>query len=258
MTSEVDSPEAALSRIRRRLEALIGIAATEGNQLTILRNGNEIFPAMLKKIRSAKFTVDFMTYVYWQGDIAREFAEALADRARHGLRVRVLIDAVGGFKIEDGLVDIMTEAGVQVEWFRKPWAKSPFKQNHRCHRKVLVVDETVGFTGGVGIAQEWCGDARNENEWRDTHARVEGPAVDGLSAGFSQNWAEGGRTMFNERDRFPTHEQAGESVVQVVRGSASIGWDDMQSLFYAALLSALGAKYAVVSRIRFVAESSAA
>ena len=238
MPAEVDSPETQLDRIRRRLEALIGIAATEGNQVTVLRNGDEIFPAMLKEIRSAKFTVDFMTYVYWQGEIAREFAEALADRAQQGVRVRVLIDAVGGLKIEDGLVDLMADAGVHVQWFRKPWLKSPFKQNHRCHRKVLVVDETVGFTGGVGIAQEWCGDARNANEWRDTHARVEGPAVDGLAAGFSQNWSEGDLAMFDERDRFPPHEQVGKSVVQVVRGSASIGWDDMQSLFYVALRSA--------------------
>ena len=238
MPAEVDSPETQLDRIRRRLEALIGIAATEGNQVTVLRNGDEIFPAMLKEIRSAKFTVDFMTYVYWQGEIAREFAEALADRARQGVRVRVLIDAVGGLKIEDGLVDLMADAGVHVQWFRKPWLKSPFKQNHRCHRKVLVVDETVGFTGGVGIAQEWCGDARNANEWRDTHARVEGPAVDGLAAGFSQNWSEGDLAMFDERDRFPPHEQVGDSVVQVVRGSASIGWDDMQSFFYVALRSA--------------------
>lgn len=227
-----------VARVRRRMEALMGIAATEGNQVTVLRNGDRIFPAMLEAIRGAEYTVDFMTYVYWQGDIAHEFADALAERARAGIRVRVLIDAVGGLKIEDGLVASMQEAGVQVEWFRKPWLKSPFKQNHRCHRKVLVVDETVAFTGGVGIAQEWCGDARNENEWRDTHVRVVGPAVDGVSAGFSQNWSESDKPMFDEHDRFPQHEQPGSSVIQVVRGSASIGWDDMQSLFHVALTSA--------------------
>ncbi|HVQ87359.1 MAG TPA: phospholipase D-like domain-containing protein [Actinomycetes bacterium] len=237
MTSAATRPERS-AQLRRRLESLIGIPATEGNQITILRNGDEIFPAMLKAIRSAEHTVDFMTYVYWSGDIAHEFADALSERARNGVRVRVLIDAVGGFKIEDGIVDRMGAAGVSVEWFRKPWLKSPFKQNHRCHRKVLVVDETVGFTGGVGIAQEWCGDARNEDEWRDTHVRVEGPAVDGLAAGFSQNWSEGEQAMFDDRDRFPVHSRPGTSVVQVVRGSASIGWDDMQSLFHIALSSA--------------------
>jgi cardiolipin synthase A/B len=218
-------------RLRRRLETVIGTPFTEGNQLTVLRNGDEIFPAMLGAIRGAQRTVDLVTFVYWKGDIAREFAAAMAERAQAGVRVRLLIDALGGRLIDKGLVDAMDRAGVQVEWFRKPLVKSPFKQNHRCHRKVLVVDETVAFTGGVGIAEEWCGDARDETEWRDTHMRVEGPAVDGLAAAFIQDWAEAGRGLYDERDRFPDRAQAGRSTVQIVRGSASLGWDDMQSAF---------------------------
>lgn len=230
--------DAATRRFRRRLEALLGIAMTEGNAVDIYRNGDQIFPAMLDAIRGAERTVDLMTYVYWSGSIAREFADALAERAAHGVRVRVLIDAVGGSKIEDGLVDRMTRDGVQLQWFRKPWTKSPFKQNHRCHRKVLVVDETAAFTGGVGIAEEWTGNARNADEWRDTHVRVRGPAVDGVAAGFSQNWAEGDEPMYDDRDLFPAHEQCGDATIQVVRGSASIGWDDMQTLFHVILSSA--------------------
>ena len=236
--SDTGDPKVDAARLRRQLEALIGIPATEGNSIHVLRNGDQIFPEMLAAIRGAQHTVDLMTYVYWQGTIAQEFAEALAERARAGVRVRVLIDAVGGLKIEDGLADAMDAAGVDVAWFRKPWLKSPFKQNHRCHRKVLVVDECIGFTGGVGIAQEWCGDARNENEWRDTHMRIEGPAVDGIAAGFSQNWAETTGTMYDTRDRFPNHEQVGASTVQVIRGSASLAWDDMQSVFHVALRGA--------------------
>jgi cardiolipin synthase len=225
-------------RLRRRLEALLGIPMTEGNAVDVYRNGDQIFPAMLDAIAGAERTVDLMTYVYWSGDIAREFADALAERAANGVRVRVLIDAVGGFKIEDGLVDRMVRGGVNLQWFRKPWAKSPFKQNHRCHRKVLVVDETTAFTGGVGIAEEWTGNARNADEWRDTHVRVRGPAVDGVAAGFSQNWAEGDEPLFDDRDQFPTHQQQGDATIQVVRGSASIGWDDMQTLFHVVLSSA--------------------
>jgi cardiolipin synthase len=172
--------------LRRRLEALLGIPATEGNALTVLRNGDEIFPAMLEGIRGATRTVDLLTFAYWKGDIAEEFAAALSERARAGVTVRVLIDAVGGRLMESTLLERMSSAGVQVEWFRTPvWQGkllSPLKHNHRTHRKVLVCDEVVGFTGGVGIAEEWCGDARNEHEWRDTHVRVTGPAVDGLSA----------------------------------------------------------------------------
>ena len=224
--------------LRRELEALLGIPATEGNLVSVYRNGDEIFPPMLDAIAGATRTVDLMTYVYWSGDIARKFADALSERARAGIRVRLLIDAVGGFKIEKGLVERMEGAGVNVQWFRKPWVKSPFKQNHRCHRKVLVVDEAVAFTGGVGIAQEWTGDARNDAEWRDTHVRIEGPAVDGVSAGFSQNWAETGQPMFDDVDQFPEQKQHGHSTIQVIRGSASIGWDDMQTLFYAVIASA--------------------
>ncbi|MEW1612742.1 phospholipase D-like domain-containing protein [Streptomyces sp. NPDC088744] len=225
-------------RLRRRLERLIGIAATEGNSLLPLRNGDEIFGAMLKAIRGAEHTVDMMTFVYWRGDIAQEFAEALAERARAGVRVRLLLDGFGCRLIEKDQLDVMDAAGVTVAWFRKPLYLSPLKQNHRCHRKVLIVDESTAFTGGVGIAEEWCGNARNEHEWRDTHVRVRGPAVDGLAAAFAQNWAECQEELFDERDRFVESDHHGQAVVQVVRGSASFGWQDMQTLMRVVLESA--------------------
>ncbi|MFJ8146463.1 phosphatidylserine/phosphatidylglycerophosphate/cardiolipin synthase family protein [Streptomyces sp. NPDC096048] len=237
-TTASASVDARVTRIRRRLERLIGIAATEGNALTALRNGDEIFAAMLAGIRRAEHTVDMMTFVYWKGDIARRFAEALAERARAGVRVRLLLDGFGSRLIEAEQLRTMERAGVQVAWFRKPLYLSPFKQNHRCHRKVLVVDEETAFTGGVGIAEEWCGDARNPHEWRDTHVEVRGPAVDGVAAAFAQNWAECHDELFDDRDRFVTHPRQGDAVVQVVRGSASFGWQDMQTLLRVMLESA--------------------
>lgn len=233
-----EGTNAARQELRRTLECLVGAAFTEGNAITVLRNGNEIFPAMLEAIRAAEHSVDLMTFVYWKGWPAREFAEALSERARAGLRVRVLIDAFGGRLIEDGLIDSMEGAGVDVHWFRKPLRNSIFKQNHRGHRKLLVIDETIGFTGGVGIAEEWGGDARNPGEWRDTHFRVEGPAVDGLAAAFVQDWAETGRPLYDERSRFPAQPAAGKAVIQVVRGSASIGWDDIHTVWYVLMRSA--------------------
>jgi len=236
--SPASGAEARKLRLRRRLERLIGVAATEGNELIPLRNGDRIFPAMLGAIRSARHTIDMMTFVYWRGEIARDFAAALADRARAGVRVRLLLDGFGAKEIEPSLLDLMDTAGVQVAWFRKPVWLSPFKQNHRCHRKALIVDEHTAFTGGVGIAEEWCGDARHPGEWRDTHVQVRGPAVDGIAAAFAQNWAECHDELFDDRDRFTEHRQAGSSVVQVVRGSASIGWQDMQTLIRVMLASA--------------------
>ncbi|WP_299537934.1 phosphatidylserine/phosphatidylglycerophosphate/cardiolipin synthase family protein [uncultured Streptomyces sp.] len=237
---DLDTPSSdqKAHRLRRRLERLIGIAATEGNALVPLRNGDEIFGAMLAAIRGAKHTVDMMTFVYWRGDIAEEFAEALAERARAGVRVRLLLDGFGSRLIEKDQLAMMDDAGVHVAWFRKPLYLSPLKQNHRCHRKVLVVDEGTAFTGGVGIAEEWCGDARNENEWRDTHVQVRGPAVDGLAAAFAQNWAECHDELFDERDRFVASDPQGDSIVQVVRGSSSFGWQDMQTLIRVVLESA--------------------
>ncbi|CAL9559694.1 phospholipase D-like domain-containing protein [Streptomyces sp. enrichment culture] len=225
-------------RLRRRLERLIGHPVTDHNQIVPLRNGDEIFPAMLGAIRAARRTIDLMTFVYWRGHIAGDFAEALAERAAAGVRVRLLLDGFGSRLIERHHLARMTRAGVDVAWFRAPLWLSPFKQNHRCHRKVLVIDETTAFTGGVGIAEEWAGDARHTGEWRETHFRVRGPAVDGLAAAFAQNWAECHGELFNERDRFVPQPAAGHAVVQVVRGSASVGWQDMKTLLRVALESA--------------------
>ncbi|MGW4806310.1 phospholipase D-like domain-containing protein [Kitasatospora sp. NPDC004272] len=233
------APSEGARLLRRRLEGLLGIAATEGNLLTPLRNGDEIFPAMLEAVDGARRTVDLMTFVYWRGEIARVFARALARKAAQGVRVRLLLDGFGSRLIEPELTDLMERAGVQISWFRRPVRLSPFKQNHRCHRKVLVVDGRVAFTGGVGIAEEWCGDARHPGEWRDTHVRVVGPAVDGIAAAFAQNWAEcAPGTLYDAADRFEEHEQPGGAVVQVVRGSAAVGWQDLQTLMRVVISSA--------------------
>ncbi|MGH8907321.1 MAG: phospholipase D-like domain-containing protein [Egibacteraceae bacterium] len=218
-------------RYRRALEGLLGIPATEGNQVDVLRNGVEIFPAMLDAIRAAQSTVDLTSYVYWTGDIATEFADALSDRARAGVRCRILLDAVGAASMSRELVDQMLQAGCVLEWFRTLKRLRVREVNNRTHRKVLVCDEQVGFVGGVGIAQEWEGDARNPREWRDTHFRVRGPAVDGLRAAFLGNWAETGHPLFDEADRFPEQPQPGEAVVQVVNCPSQIGWSELQTAF---------------------------
>lgn len=242
-TSRTTRPSAALDerQLRRRLEALVGIPATEGNALTVLRNGDEIFPAMLDAVAAAQRSVDFCTFVYWRGDIAHDFAHALGDRAQVGVRVRVLLDAFGGRTIQPELLRHMRDCGVDVRWFRQLRTTGlvrPGKQNHRGHRKVLVCDEHVAFTGGVGIAEEWCGDARHPGEWRDTHFRVEGPAVDGVRAAFTQNWAESGGELVGACDEFEGQPQPGSSVVQVVRGSATPGWGDISTVFRIALETA--------------------
>jgi len=217
---------------RRILEGVLGVPATEGNAIDVLRNGVEIFPAMLDAIDQAEHTIDLLTFVYWAGDIGEQFGQHLSERARNGVRVRVLLDSWGAHTMDKAILGLMEDGGVQVHWFRPLHRLRPNEVNHRTHRKVMVTDEAVGFTGGVGIADEWDGDARNEREWRDTHFRIRGPAVDGLRAAFLDNWAETDWTLYEPGvDRFPEQPQPGGSVVQCVRGAAETGWSDVATLF---------------------------
>jgi cardiolipin synthase len=239
-TLDVSRPDHAsedrVDDVRRTLEGVIGVPATEGNQVDALVNGDQIFPAMLEAIGDARRTIDLLTFVYWRGGIGTRFAEALADRAGSGVRVRVLLDAWGASSIDPDLVSKMENAGVRVRWFRPLRRLQPTKVNHRTHRKVMIVDEATGFTGGVGIADQWCGDARNEDEWRDTHFRVRGPAVDGLRAAFLDNWLETDPEVFDASiDRFPDQPKPGPAVIQCVRGASEVGWSDISTLLLALL-----------------------
>lgn len=222
-------------RHRAWLESLVGVPATDGNRVEILRNGDRIFPAMLDAIARAERTVDLVSFVF-RASIAGEFAEALAERSAAGVRARVLIDAIGGGRRCREAVERMRCAGVSVELFRPVSNPRVWETFHRVHRKVLVCDETVGFTGGVGISDEWRGDARHTSEWRDTHFRIEGPAVDGLIGAFIDNWAETGGTVFDEGvDLFPERHPVGRSCLQVVREGARTGWGDVSTLVWALL-----------------------
>ncbi|HEU5081750.1 MAG TPA: phospholipase D-like domain-containing protein [Acidimicrobiales bacterium] len=217
---------------RRMLEAVLGVSPSAGNKIDVLKNGDEIFPAMLEAIDAAERSVDFLTFVYWNGDIGVRFAEHLSARAKAGVRVRVLLDAAGAWELDTSLVEGMTEAGCDVRWFRPIKARGALQANNRTHRKLLICDETLSFTGGVGIADEWTGDARDENEWRDTHFRIVGPATSGLRGAFFDNWAETGTDLVDkELDRFPEQPADGHLDVQVIKGVAEAGNSDVWNLF---------------------------
>jgi cardiolipin synthase len=220
-----------------RLHSLLGTPVTDGNDVRVLRNGDEIFPAMLEAIGAATSTVDLVTFVYWQGDIAVTFAEALVAAARRGCRVRVLLDAVGARKIDDDLIERMEQAGCDVRWFRPITERGVPKigeVNHRTHRKILVCDTEVAFTGGVGIAAEWTGDARGPDEWRDTHVAVRGPAVAGLAASFLDNWADEADDDYQPLDEpVVPMERRGQVRCAVLRGSAETGASDARRLILA-------------------------
>jgi cardiolipin synthase len=225
-----------LHRLRRGLESLLGIPATEGNRVDVLRNGDEVFPAMLEAIRSAHSTIDLLAFQLGTGDIVQEFADALSEQARAGVRVRVLLDAIGSRWLARAQVASMRAAGVDLEYFRPVSSLRVWEHDNRTHRKVLVVDSSVGFAGGVNTSKEWTGDAQDPDHWRDTHLRVRGPAVDGLVAAFSTDWADANRPICELDAEFPPdQEQVGDSVVQVVRGSDGSGWSDIANVLAALL-----------------------
>jgi cardiolipin synthase A/B len=225
-----------LHRLRRGLESLIGIPFTEGNRVDVLRNGDEVFPAMLEAIRSAQQTVDLLAFQLGTGEIVEEFADALCERARAGVRVRVLLDAVGSRWLARAPVDAMRDAGVDLEYFRPVQSWRVWEHDNRTHRKVLVVDGAVGFAGGVNTSKEWTGDAQDPDHWRDTHLRIQGPAVDGLVAAFSTDWADANRPICELDSEFPPEqEKVGDSVVQVVRGTDGTGWSDVANVLAALL-----------------------
>jgi cardiolipin synthase len=226
------------TEFRRSLSSLLGPQIVEGNSVDTLVNGDRIFPAMLAAIRSARRTITFETYIYWSGDIGREFVQALVDRARAGVKVHVLLDWVGSIKMDASLLEEMRAGGVEVERFHEPHWSHWDQMNNRTHRKLLVVDGSVGFTGGVGIADQWKGDARNPQEWRDTHFRVEGPVVAQMQSVFLDNWMRATGKVLHGEAYFPSLRPAGKYAAQMFSSSPSGGSESMQLMYLLAITAA--------------------
>lgn len=203
----------------RSIEGLFGSDVMPGNRIETLVNGNEIFPAMLEAIDNAETSINFETYIYWSGVMGDAFAEALSARAAQGVAVRVMMDWVGSQGIEDELLERLDEAGVQVSRFRPPRWYNMGRMNNRTHRKLLIVDGEIGFTGGAGIGDKWLGDASNPDEYRDNHYRVTGPVVREMQGAFADNWVEATGELLQGPQHFPQLSATGEMDVQLVASS---------------------------------------
>ena len=223
------------TQFRRELGVLLGPAVLGGNQVDPLNNGAEIFPAMLESIRSAQRTINFETYIYWSGDIGREFSEALAERARAGVQVNVVIDWVGGLKMDQALVTTMRAAGARVELYRPLHWYSLSRMNKRTHRKLLIVDGEIGFTGGVGIADQWEGQAQDPQHWRDMHFRVRGPVVAQMQAAFIDNWIKVTGRVLNGEAYFPPLSPAGAMDAHMFISSPEGGSESMHLMYLMAI-----------------------
>ena len=222
----------------RTMGVLLGPAIIDGNRFESLRNGDEIFPSMLQAIRAAQKTITFETYIYWSGAIGKEFADALSERARAGVKVHVLLDWVGSSKIDKALLDTMGQAGVEVRKFHEPHWYTLTKLNNRTHRKILVVDGHIGFTGGVGIASLWTGHAQDADHWRDTHFRVEGPVVAQLQSVLADNWSKATGEVLHGSDYFPAIRDAGRGSAQMFSSSPSGGSQSMELMYLLVIAAA--------------------
>jgi cardiolipin synthase A/B len=227
----------------RSLEAHTVSSLVEGNRAQILLNGNEIFPAMLAAIRGARTTITFANFIYEDGAIADEMAAALAERCRAGVAVNVLLDAVGSSQMPREYWTRLQDAGCQVAWYH---SLNPFavkRINHRNHRRILVIDGQVGLTGGTGVGEQWTGDGRRPEHWRQTDVRVEGPIVRSLQAAFAENWRDATGILLGGDRYFPPPQRRGNLAVQSVKSSPASGAAEAYLLFQLAIDGARSSIY---------------
>jgi cardiolipin synthase len=229
----VDDPQ-----FMRSMGLMMGPAIVDGNKTTELINGDAIFPSMLQAIRGAKKTILFETYIYWAGDVGKEFAEALSERARSGVKVHVLVDWVGSAKMEGNMVASMRGAGVELEHFHPLRWYNLGRMNNRTHRKLLIVDGAVGFTGGVGIAPVWTGNAQGPDHWRDSHYRVEGPVVAQMQSVMLDNWSKTTGKVLHGSEYFPAPKVVGDERAQMFASSPAGGAESMLMMYMLAITAA--------------------
>lgn len=217
---------------------LTGIEFETGNSLVVLENGDAFYPSMLDAIGRAQRSITMEQYIFWAGETGEAFARALAGRARAGVPVKLLLDAVGSATLGDRALGILEDGGCEVAWYNEIHWFTVGRFNNRTHRKTLVADGRVGFTGGAGIADHWRGDARSPDEWRDTQVRVEGPAVRLLQTGFAQNWLRATGAVVQGEAFFPPAVPAGPCDLQVISSSPDAGSSAARLMYYLVIVSA--------------------
>ena len=207
------------------LAAHTDAAIVSGNRVDLLFNGNQIFPAMLEAIRSAQKSITYQQYIYDDGAIAHEMAEAFAERCRAGVQVKILLDSLGSSSTSQDIKDLWKNSGCQLAWFERirvsqfimPWEFLDY--NHRSHRRILVVDGKIGFTGGHAVTDAWTGDGRTKEHWRQTDVRVEGPIVQQMQAAFVDSWRRTTGNILGDSSYFPPLEAQGKVYAQIVKSS---------------------------------------
>ena len=225
-------------RFVHTISVLLGPPLTGGHSVKALLNGDEIFPAMLEAIGSARRTITFETFIYWEGSIGKKFADAISDRARAGVRCHLVLDWVGANRMNQEWLKQMKDAGAEVCYYRPLRWWNLTRMNNRTHRKLLVIDGKVGFTGGVGIADEWLGQAQDPEHWRDSHFRIEGPAVAQMQAAFMDNWVQTNAVLLHGEDYFPLLESRGDTLAQMFTSAPENGTENARLMYLLSIASA--------------------
>lgn len=241
-------------QFRREMCVMLGPAIVGGNRVTPLQNGDEIFPAMLEAIGAAKVSISFETYIYWSGEVGRAFTHALTERAEAGVEVNVIIDWAGSVKMEESLLERMKTSGVRLHRYHPLRWYTLHRMNNRTHRKLMIVDGRIGFTGGVGIADQWRGHAQDPEHWRDAHFRIEGPAVAHMQTAFNDNWIKTTGAVLNGPEYFPRLEPVGHVDAHVFIASPAGGSESMHLMYMLAVTAAehsidLAASYFVPDKL---------
>jgi cardiolipin synthase len=232
-----------------------GALFIKNNNIHILNNGDEFYPAMLDDIHNAKRTITMEAYIYWKGEIGMQFARAFAARRRAGVEVKMLLDAVGSSTIGKEILQTLKDSECDIAWYNPVLQTTVGRFNHRNHRKSLIIDGRVAYTGGAGIADHWCGRAQDSKHWRDMQVRIEGPAAVGLQTGFTQNWLITTGEMISGSQFFPPPDSAGTVAVQTILSSPDDGSSSARILFYLAIACAREKIY--ISNPYFVPDDSA-
>ena len=215
-----------------------GAPFVAGNAIEFLNNGDAFYPRMLDAIADAQRSITIEAYIYWAGHIGVQFARALAERARAGVTVKILLDAIGSSSIGAEILRTLDDGGCQVAWYNPIHWYTLGRFNNRTHRKSLIVDGRVGFTGGAGIADHWRGNARGPNEWRDMQIRLEGPAVTPLQAGFAHNWQQATGELLSGGTYYPSIEHSGRLSAQTLMSSPESGGSTVRTMYYLSIVCA--------------------
>jgi len=210
----------------------------DGNTLDLLNNGDAFYPPMLAAIKSAEHSITIEAYIYWAGDIGATFAEALAERSRAGCPVKILLDAIGSASIGSEILRVLEAGGCQVAWYNPIRWYTLGRFNNRTHRKSLIIDGDVAFTGGAGIADHWRGNARGPDEWRDMQIRLEGPAVVPLQTGFAHNWQQTTGELLSGEAYYPVIDRRGPLAVQTLLSSPETGASNVRTMYYLSIVCA--------------------